>query len=627
MGRDLMRHLQLRAQVQRAAVGIFREGLGDAGGLFMRQDGGASAATRSAGGDGVGRAESRAREASEDGEEEEEEEEEDDHIMEQGEEIISLSEDDGEEDEEEDDGIDPLQQQQLYVQQHQQQRRHHQYPHQQHNNNLADVIPPWVKQPESPPRRETVKPIPVSSLLADGGGGSRSRAASLLATLSFRTRLRRDILAGNIGAATEALQKERPGLLEKRADVRFALKCQEFIELVKKRELNTAVLLAQRSRRSVGGAFNRNKDQHRRRASSAMSPQPRGRNGELLKPGGGGRGSPSPYGNGHGNSSPGGAGNSPTAGHTGGSGRSGSRGARGGAGSTPPPFSIGAKMLGVGEAQGGPGHLFSFVLRASLGVTKCVVYRKVMIRGGYVGGMFIVRGEAGAPTQHPRVVTRKRRTRSYDPVRATADDGQRNPHHHRHHEEDDSDAWASPDRGATSALPGGGVGGGGDLSVFGGRGGVLPASLFGAPSVYDSKLMAVMGLLAYTDPASSPLGHLVSGLQNQAIADKVNDAVLGECIAAAALCYGRRSDALATGGSNTSSVTDSSINGAQHQQHSQGTSMSSSQHFGKLSSTSHPVPPTSGLEFTVRHLLATRQASRETVGEAGQAAGCPRFFF
>lgn len=37
-----------------------------------------------------------------------------------------------------------------------------------------------------------------------------------------------------------------------------------------------------------------------------------------------------------------------------------------------------------------------------------------------------------------------------------------------------------------------------------------------------------MGLLAYKDPANSPLGHLVSNLQNQAIADKVNDAVLGE---------------------------------------------------------------------------------------------------
>lgn len=37
-----------------------------------------------------------------------------------------------------------------------------------------------------------------------------------------------------------------------------------------------------------------------------------------------------------------------------------------------------------------------------------------------------------------------------------------------------------------------------------------------------------MGLLAYKDPADSPLGYLVSALQNQAIADKVNDAVLGE---------------------------------------------------------------------------------------------------
>lgn len=39
--------------------------------------------------------------------------------------------------------------------------------------------------------------------------------------------------------------KKRPGLLEKRVDVRFALKCQEFIELVKKGELTAAVALAQ----------------------------------------------------------------------------------------------------------------------------------------------------------------------------------------------------------------------------------------------------------------------------------------------------------------------------------------------------------------------------------------------
>lgn len=39
-----------------------------------------------------------------------------------------------------------------------------------------------------------------------------------------------------------------------------------------------------------------------------------------------------------------------------------------------------------------------------------------------------------------------------------------------------------------------------------------------------------MGLLAYKDPANSPLGHLVSSLQNQAIADKVNDAILGKMV-------------------------------------------------------------------------------------------------
>lgn len=38
---------------------------------------------------------------------------------------------------------------------------------------------------------------------------------------------------------------KRPGLLERRADVRFALKCQAFIELVKKGELTAAVALAQ----------------------------------------------------------------------------------------------------------------------------------------------------------------------------------------------------------------------------------------------------------------------------------------------------------------------------------------------------------------------------------------------
>lgn len=38
---------------------------------------------------------------------------------------------------------------------------------------------------------------------------------------------------------------KRPGLLERRADVRFALKCQAFIELIKKGEMTAAVALAQ----------------------------------------------------------------------------------------------------------------------------------------------------------------------------------------------------------------------------------------------------------------------------------------------------------------------------------------------------------------------------------------------
>lgn len=39
--------------------------------------------------------------------------------------------------------------------------------------------------------------------------------------------------------------RQRPGLLDKRPDVRFALKCQEFIELVKRGDIAAAVILAQ----------------------------------------------------------------------------------------------------------------------------------------------------------------------------------------------------------------------------------------------------------------------------------------------------------------------------------------------------------------------------------------------
>ncbi|CAN0425372.1 unnamed protein product, partial [Ectocarpus fasciculatus] len=135
---------------------------------------------------------------------------------------------------------------------------------------VPDVVNPWIQPPE-PPRREPVMPVPVADLLADGGGGGaagrgggQSRAVALATTLSFRTKLRREILSGNIGAATAMLQKERPGLLERRADVRFALKCQEFIELVKKREVTAAVSLAQRD-------LSRFRDSPRTRSDSPSS--------------------------------------------------------------------------------------------------------------------------------------------------------------------------------------------------------------------------------------------------------------------------------------------------------------------------------------------------------------------
>ncbi|CAM9784940.1 unnamed protein product [Choristocarpus tenellus] len=61
----------------------------------------------------------------------------------------------------------------------------------------------------------------------------------------------------------------------------------------------------------------------------------------------------------------------------------------------------------------------------------------------------------------------------------------------------------------------------------------LPSRLLGPPSLYDTKMVAVMGLLAYEDPSRSPLARLVSMSQNQAIADKANDTVLGEVVCVA----------------------------------------------------------------------------------------------
>ncbi|CAM9269375.1 unnamed protein product [Laminaria digitata] len=170
---------------------------------------------------------------------------------------------------------------------------------------------------------------------------------------------------------------------------------------------------------------------------------------------------------------------------------------------------------------------------------------------------------------------RKRRTRSHDPVKFS-EEGQ----------ESESETGTSSDRAFASGSP--------EFT----RKGFFPSTLYGAPSVYDTKLMAVMGLLAYKDPANSPLGHLVSGLQNQAIADKVNDAVLGESVAR----------------STGKPLRHATIGGRGHQ-------------LSSLTGTAHVAAPTSGLEFAVRHLLATRQASREATGSGGHAAIRPHLHF
>ena len=71
--------------------------------------------------------------------------------------------------------------------------------------------------------------------------------------------------------------------------------------------------------------------------------------------------------------------------------------------------------------------------------------------------------------------TRKRRTRSYDPVKMPSG-GHENGNGR---DGSESDAWTSPDRGGAPSF--------GDSARRGG----VPTTLFGAPSVYDSKLMAV----------------------------------------------------------------------------------------------------------------------------------------
>ncbi|CBN78687.1 conserved unknown protein [Ectocarpus siliculosus] len=432
-------------------------------------------------------------------------------------------------------------------------------------------------------------PVPVTDLLADGGGGGaagrvgKSRAVALAATLSFRTKLRREILSGNIRAATTMLQRERPGLLEKRADVRFALKCQEFIELVKKGEVTAAVSLAQRDLSRFRDSPRTRSDSPSSFSSSSSAPSPNGspfRNGHHLdnnKAGGGGGG-----GGGGGSAPTNSCASSPAASATtAGFGQAAGAGTRAGA-SSATARSGGVNTRGAAQRRGGPGTRGGGVRGPGGGARSRAAAGGSGRGNGNEGGESEEEtGEAAAAAAAAGRRTRKRRSRSYDPVKTT--DDRANPEEFN----SDNQACASPDRGGAF---GGGYRGPADFARRGG----FPSTLFGgAPSVYDSKLLAVMGLLAYSDPAASPLGYLVSGLQNQAIADKVNDAVL------AADALTRRSNPDRNSSTNQRSRTASSIGGASSNETGNGS--------GGTAQAAAAAVPTSGLEFAVRHLLATRQ--------------------
>ena len=79
---------------------------------------------------------------------------------------------------------------------------------------------------------------------AGGSGGSGSggaleshvreegaREAALRATMAQRRRLRQLVLAGDVGGACDECERTAPGLLERHPDVRFLLRCQQFVEV------------------------------------------------------------------------------------------------------------------------------------------------------------------------------------------------------------------------------------------------------------------------------------------------------------------------------------------------------------------------------------------------------------
>ncbi|CAN0312241.1 unnamed protein product, partial [Discosporangium mesarthrocarpum] len=96
--------------------------------------------------------------------------------------------------------------------------------------------------PDSLSILQVVSPINVKDCLPQGGSVAEG---VLWRSLTMRTALREAILSGDLKQASKMIQDKCPSLLHKREDLRFALKCQELIELIKKGELTAVLNLAQ----------------------------------------------------------------------------------------------------------------------------------------------------------------------------------------------------------------------------------------------------------------------------------------------------------------------------------------------------------------------------------------------
>jgi len=91
---------------------------------------------------------------------------------------------------------------------------------------------------------------------------------------------------------------------------------------------------------------------------------------------------------------------------------------------------------------------------------------------------------------------------------------------------DAAEASAASAREASSS-PGSGGGGGAGAAAGGAGGGLPPAFWLGRRRRDEELLQDALSLLAYDDPASSPCGHLLRPQAREALAAKVNGALLG----------------------------------------------------------------------------------------------------